>query len=806
MGKNISVKVSGQAKISLIIPAYNAEKYLCEALESAIHQSLTNIEILVVDDCSTDSTPEILESYRRIDRRIRILRNEKNEGIYTSRHNAVSVASGEYIMFLDADDYLELDACEALAEEMDRGQWDFICFNTETFEGENMTPADIQTLNDYLTVTALTAKGKQGIAVQSLISGVFPWNVWNKIYTGSLIRRIFSHHKGERLQMAEDFTLTSMAVSYAESFALDERKFYHYRLGSGMSTGSFSIAEKDLERFANIGRVYILLEKWIPEAGLKKEESTKLLQFAHEHTIPDMLYAWAYRVPDYLQKKFLSLMLAYLDMDVLTEEFVDWAFEKHNMHPVEAEYLYSRTIPASPRRQIRTVAMFYHRMYNGGVEKVMSTLTPILLRIGYRVIIITEAGATVEDYPIPDGVRHLRLMSHGDAPAERFEEWRKIIERFSVDAVLYHAFMSLNMPIDGISIRSMQLPLILHSHTDFLFIFQTPTYGNFNWFEQHKIYSAFHVAAVLSEVDLAWCKAIGINAVQVCNPMCYKLDDCKPSRLNSKDVVWVGRLSYEKQYLDAFEIAKLVQLKVPDFKLHIVGQAETDEEFDRIKELLVQEGISDFVILEGFHLDVTPFYENASIFLMTSLYEGFPLVLQEAKCYGLPIVSYEIPNLTMLRLPDSGVSVVPQRDLKAAADRIVELLENDALRQSEGKKSRNSLSQFYKEDLEETWKSIIEVRSQEYYEPCALYQDEPIATAVRMAMQNIAVWAKNSAAQASTASPDISVSHAATFSNPQLLDSYRAEAAEYHRRKVILQRIFRPVREFLLKLRSIFRK
>jgi len=98
--------------ISIIIPVYNVESYISRCLDSTINQTLANIEIIVVDDCGSDKSIDIAKDYAKRDYRIKIIHNPKNLGTFNARIEGIKEASGEYILFLDADDYLELSACE----------------------------------------------------------------------------------------------------------------------------------------------------------------------------------------------------------------------------------------------------------------------------------------------------------------------------------------------------------------------------------------------------------------------------------------------------------------------------------------------------------------------------------------------------------------------------------------------------------------------------------------------------------------------------------------------------------------------
>ena len=98
-------------KISIIIPVYNVEKYLRECLNSVVNQTMRDIEIICVNDGSTDGSLDILKEYAKKDDRIIVI-NQTNGFVESARNNGLKIAKGEYIQFVDSDDYLELNACE----------------------------------------------------------------------------------------------------------------------------------------------------------------------------------------------------------------------------------------------------------------------------------------------------------------------------------------------------------------------------------------------------------------------------------------------------------------------------------------------------------------------------------------------------------------------------------------------------------------------------------------------------------------------------------------------------------------------
>lgn len=102
------------AKISIIIPVYNVEKYLQQCIDSLLSQTLSDIEIICIDDASQDASGKILNDYAARDDRMKVIHADENMGTLRARIKGITDAAGQYVMFVDSDDYLEVSACEEL--------------------------------------------------------------------------------------------------------------------------------------------------------------------------------------------------------------------------------------------------------------------------------------------------------------------------------------------------------------------------------------------------------------------------------------------------------------------------------------------------------------------------------------------------------------------------------------------------------------------------------------------------------------------------------------------------------------------
>ena len=122
--------------VTIAVAVYNTEKYLKDCMDSVVNQTYQNLEIICVNDCSTDKSLEILEEYAAKDTRIKIITNEKNSGLGVSRNVGIEAAHGEYILFIDSDDWLDLTTCEKLISKAKENDSDIVFFSAYLVNGD----------------------------------------------------------------------------------------------------------------------------------------------------------------------------------------------------------------------------------------------------------------------------------------------------------------------------------------------------------------------------------------------------------------------------------------------------------------------------------------------------------------------------------------------------------------------------------------------------------------------------------------------------------------------------------------------
>ncbi len=137
-------------KVSIIIPVFNAEEFLPYCLESAMGQTLKDIEILCIDDGSADKSLELVKKYEAKDSRIRILENSRDLGPSYTRNRGIKEAKGKYLLFLDCDDHIDPDCAESLYEKAEEYRLDFLRYNYQVDCRFKEDPLNTQAYGDYL--------------------------------------------------------------------------------------------------------------------------------------------------------------------------------------------------------------------------------------------------------------------------------------------------------------------------------------------------------------------------------------------------------------------------------------------------------------------------------------------------------------------------------------------------------------------------------------------------------------------------------------------------------------------------------
>lgn len=247
-------------KVSIIIPCYNLEGYINTCLHSCMVQMYQNIEILVVNDGSTDGSSAILDTYSRLDSRIRLV-SKANEGVALARRTGILEATGEYFFFLDGDDAIEINAIDVLLKEA-------LISKAEIVMGEYLRETDtgykVQKFGRYGTCN--------GLDFLRLMLKHRLFTVWGNLFCRHVFSEDMDYQAG--VKRGEDGALFALLMSKVQKVVLIEKVVYFYRSRPGSITNEVSLAnfsDAILSRFR--------IEAYALEAGLDNKDDFELSEF-----------------------------------------------------------------------------------------------------------------------------------------------------------------------------------------------------------------------------------------------------------------------------------------------------------------------------------------------------------------------------------------------------------------------------------------------------------------------------------------------------------------------------------------------
>lgn len=218
-------------KISIIVPIYNVEKYLERCIQSLLNQTLRDIEIIMVDDESPDDCPQLCDIYASQDQRIKVI-HKKNEGLGYARNTGLEIASGEYIAFVDSDDYVDINMYEKLYQIAQKNNLDTVFSNFNTVDQHQNIHKVLQQKEFHIYKNEDI---KNDLLLNMIASDVnikkersIDMSVWRAIYSREIITSHQIKFESERVFMSEDIIFHIDYLSHAKAVGLVPQAYYYY--------------------------------------------------------------------------------------------------------------------------------------------------------------------------------------------------------------------------------------------------------------------------------------------------------------------------------------------------------------------------------------------------------------------------------------------------------------------------------------------------------------------------------------------------------------------------------------------------
>lgn len=656
--------------VSIVMPVFNDETWIAKAMDSCLTQTLEAVEVICVDDASTDATRRIIEDYQERDDRVQLIRHKKNLGAFQGRRTAIERARAPYVIFIDGDDELEPQAAELSVAQAQRAEADVVGFDVSVFGPQG------DVVGGYQKRMRPPQEELEGGAI---FHTLFPTNkpsqgqLWRFLFSTELLRAAYSAFDHELyLPRVNDLPLTFMVMASAQKYSYVPERLYRYYFGRGGSgqkitaLSGFEFYARGIDSVQAIGPALKALSK----KSLDDRALVEAYTSVHRSVIANVL---SYML-DNATEDLYSSCLAHLH-DKVSEADVVLAAAEYAPRALEIIARYGRRVELIS--EVQNVLLATDMLTADGVSSVVLAQARYLSQTGYTVTIATMNRGSVLD-SLPKNVRFVEIMGNG--LAERLEHWQKVCSTYAVDVVIDHqVHTSQTWHAYAIASRIAGIATIGWVH-DFAL---SPVHDLTNMISSTEQRACSLASLVTpSQLDVTFWKLRGVaHSMFLPHPPSPMMIDAgsagkeKAAPSRPLELIWWGQLKEDiaeaKQLLS---VAQLLRRAGVRFRMRIIGQNPLDQYLEPLSGAVDEQRLGQHVeVLSPLHGQaLLEALDSADVFVSTSITGGNQVALMEAQSRGLPIAMYELPWMTAGQ--DNQGTVTAQRgDIEGLAQQVREL-------------------------------------------------------------------------------------------------------------------------------------
>ncbi|MBD3942552.1 glycosyltransferase [Microbacterium sp. NEAU-LLC] len=662
--------------VSIVLPVFNDESTVSAAIESALAQTLSEIEVICVDDASTDGTAAVIESFAARDSRVRLVRQDRNLTAFQSRRVGILAASAEYVLFLDGDDELAADAARRALETATAARADLVGFGVTVVDRHGKTGGSYEGRLQPL---------HQALEGTDVLAGLFPvgkpaqGQLWRYLFRTSMLRDAYALLPEDlTLARVNDLPLMFLAAALAGRYVSipDRLYIYHFgRGGSGHDVDSVERAEFYASAIGSIDSIRPAVEELATTHA-----DPALLRESYESARLSIVGYVCSQLITRSDSAVLDAALAHLHTVASGQDIIHAAAR---FYPAALTTLRFHTAwQGLGDRPVRSILLATSTVRTGGVSAVIASQAHYLQQAGYRVTVVARNGGN-DPGAVPEGAAFVEMTGRGIVA--RLEEWAEICRAHEVDLVIDHQVLYTRFwPEFALAARAEGAATIGWVHN---FVARPVYDGDDRLSLIEQCSNTLARLVVLSPLDVAHFKLRGVNHTSYLpNPPSPLLIESAASTVTKRpptgrlELVWWGRLEqHTKQVLELIEVGVQLQQLEVDFRLTVIGPDWDDLTAKKFNAESRRRGVGERVIAVGprHGRDLVTAIDAADAFVTTSIIEGYQLTIAEAQARGLPVFMYELPWLTLVQ-GNEGIVAVPQGDAASLASEIAHLADDPA--------------------------------------------------------------------------------------------------------------------------------
>ena len=677
--------------VSIIIPVYNGANYMREAIDSALAQTYKNIEVVVVNDGSSDDTDEIAKSYGD---KIRYFKKE-NGGVATALNLAIKKSKGEYISWLSHDDMYYPDKIgsqiDFLNSREDKiaiifGDVTLISAKGDIIEDKIMSKRCRDSLRCLLAIDLDNTLNGCTLLIPKILFDKFGFFNTDKKYT-------------QDYSMWFNFVENGIPFFYIDKLLVFSRQ--HNSQGGKIDPSGATIESDQLHSD-------LLINITDEEIFKYSDYSVDFLIKIHD----------VYKSSGYTKTSFIILrnILRLSILQKKENKLINVLNSAIYLFPDENSVKFSLKSQLKVlilKKKIKKRVLIYSNVWTrGGVERVMTILSDYLVDF-YDIVLVSGDKEFEKKFELNHNVTHIKISENNqDDITNRLGA---LIVLLDIDLFIGNPNLILNFLDIYKLLNELNIKSIACNHGSYFLPFWSPWL--YSVFEKRSLaYKYANVSTWLTTFNANVYKQLNENCAYMPNPNTFKVKPDLLLQKKEKIILCVGRFYDSIKRLDrVLLVFKKVLKDHPDAKLVLVGDYDPNVKIPSDADLNIGEFLSnlniptDCIRFEGEQERIDKYYMDASLLLLASDSEGFGMVLIEAGFFGLPSVIFKVVGLEDIIVDGENGFIVEQDDISSMADKVGELLSDNNTRFEMGKKAQELVERFDQEKICKRWKQLINV-------------------------------------------------------------------------------------------------
>ena len=670
--------------VSIIIPVYNGENYLAEAINSALSQTYNNIEVIVINDGSKDQTDTICKSYGD---RIKYLKKE-NGGVASALNFGIDNMNGEYFSWLSHDDLYLPDKVLKEVELLSKLK------NKETVIGCNV---------DIVNSTKELIKHNHiPILAQKNITGYLAFDQTIGLNGCSLLicKKLFDKYGkfDTKLKVTQDYDMWYRLAKNVSFDFVNENLVLSRQHNEQGSKTMLKEVENEVDRLHGI--------------FIKELTDDELINYVDNNINKYYDYYIQYKQMHCI-KSASETALAYIRLLLLKDKkdealsFLNETVFQNNSNITINNWLLNEDKIKNKKR-----LLFYNNIWvRGGIERVLTKVFSFL-KEDYEIFFVTFNFTENKGYQLPKSIKLLQISEKMDymLPSAIYI----IAKILKIDAFIGNQNLNLNFLPVYKYLKDEKIKSIACNHYNYFLPFQVDWLRSIAYY-RNEYYKYADIVTWATNFCTYVYNGINKNGFYLPNPNTFEVESRIPKKIKNH-IVTVARYDDAFKRLDLILIAfsKIIE-KIPDATLTIVGNYDLSMILPATNGKTIEELYKslnfpkDSIKFVGEQKDLEKYYKEAECFLFTSETEGFGMVINEAASFATPTIAFDISGLNDLVKNGENGFLVEMNDINGLVDKTVEYLSNNDLKLKFMNASLNYVKKFDLNQTNKKWSNMLSI-------------------------------------------------------------------------------------------------